>query len=434
MGAVAAANAKERQPDVLVLSDAKTPEYAIVVEKQKQRLFLYALGVNFRKVLSFKCSTGEVAGSKSRSGDKKTPEGVYFFTKEHRKRDLAPIYGSRAFPMDYPNLMDKIAGRDGNSIWMHGTNKPLKARDSNGCVALKNSDIDRLAKYITLNRTPIVVVDTLGYLPADSVEKSETSARKFLSQWASSVEKGTYHDYLENYDADYVPDIAWWSAWNKIKKKSIAGGRGISLELTNRIVLKHKGIFVALFDQMISLSGKSAYAGTRKLFFTEKKGRYKIVGDVYQAFPQKKKGLLSHNPLIVAAQTLRKPAKTIASRKEKKRPVPDREIPEMIDAWLKAWSAKDIKTYGSYYSKNFRSQGGASRDVWLKYKRRLNRKYTYIRVTKRNLSVKKGKKKSTVTFVQDYRSNRFSTLGTKKLTLVREKGQWKIFRETWKKN
>lgn len=421
-------------PDVLVAFDAGEAGYAIVVEKQNQRLFLYDLGANFRRILSFNCSTGEVAGSKSRSGDKKTPEGVYFFTQMHRKRDLAPIYGSRAFPMDYPNLLDRIAGRDGNSIWMHGTNKPLKPRDSNGCVALNNVDIDRLAKYITLNRTPIIVVDTLSYLPVASAQQSGRSALDFLSRWAASIEKGTYHDYLKHYDADYVPDIAWWPDWSNIRKKTADTDRAVSLELKNRMVFKNDDIFVALVDQVVTLSGKSAYAGTRKLFFVEKNDRYRIVGDVYQAVPEKRKSVSSRNPLIAVAQTLLVPPKTIVARQEKKSPDPDRQIPDMIDAWLRAWSAKDIQTYGSYYSRSFRSQGGASLDAWLDYKRRLNRKYKYIRVTKRNLSVKQGKTQSVATFVQDYRSNRLNTLGTKKLILVRENGRWKIFRESWKKN
>ena len=164
----------QRVPDVLVfLYPEKGNEYAIVVEKDNQRLFLYGLKSAYRKIYDMKCSTGEVHGTKTRAGDKKTPEGVYFFTKEHKKRDLSPIYGSKAFPIDYPNLLDRIAGHGGNAIWMHGTNKPIEARDSNGCIVLENDDIDKLAKYITLNRTPVIIVDKLTYAPADSVIKEK---------------------------------------------------------------------------------------------------------------------------------------------------------------------------------------------------------------------------------------------------------------------
>ena len=52
----------------------------------------------------------------------------------------------------------------------------------------------------------------------------------------------------------------------------------------------------------------------------------------------------------------------------------------------------------------------------------------------KNLTVKKGKNRSIATFVQNYNSSSFKTVGTKKLILVKEKGRWKIYRETWKKS
>ena len=264
--------------------------------------------------------------------------------------------------MDYPNLLDQIAGRDGNSIWMHGTNKPLKPRDSNGCVALNNSDIDKLAKYITLNRTPIIVVDELSYTSAPSADRAQKSILDFIGRWRNSFEQGTYHEYLIHYDADYVPDIAWWPDWNKIKKTTQQSYPPFSVELEKVMVLKHKDVYVALFDQFVRTADKKLYAGTRKLFLKNQNSSYKIIGDVYQVLPKKRKKIKQENPLVVAARDLRKPSKVLASRKAKKAAIKvtkrNREIPRMLNNWMTAWSAKDIKTYGSFYSKDFRSQGG----------------------------------------------------------------------------
>ena len=109
------------------------------------------------------------------------------------------------------------------------------------------------------------------------------------------------------------------------------------------------------------------------------------------------------------------------------------DIHNLIEGWLTAWSSKDINKYGSYYAKDFKSQGGASLKSWLDYKNRLNRKYDYIKVTQRNLVVQNRKGKRIATFIQEYKSNRLKTVGTKKLIFVRENGQWKIYREIWKK-
>lgn len=82
-------------PDVLIsFGMGENPRHAIVVEKNTQQLFLYTYDGIYRQLYCMNCSTGEVPGSKMRSGDKKTPEGVYFFTKKFKKRDLTPIYGT----------------------------------------------------------------------------------------------------------------------------------------------------------------------------------------------------------------------------------------------------------------------------------------------------------------------------------------------------
>jgi len=172
--------AEEQIPDVLIPFDSEGgTEYAIVVEKETQQLFLYAHDGTLREVFRTACSTGKKFGPKTREGDLKTPEGIYFFIKIHEDKELGPIYGIRAFPTDYPNILDRIAGRTGNAIWLHGTNKPLKAMDSSGCVALENDDIERVTRYITLNRTPIIVAEKLSYSPPAPRDKREYSQSSF---------------------------------------------------------------------------------------------------------------------------------------------------------------------------------------------------------------------------------------------------------------
>ncbi len=389
-------------PDAFVSFDLKKGiDYAIVVEKSSQQLFLYAYDGVYREIYRTNCSTGEVTGAKARSGDKKTPEGVYFFTKQYKKKDLAPIYGTRSFPMDYPNIIDRIAGRDGNSIWMHGTNKPLKPRDSNGCVALKNRDIDKLAKYISLHRTPIIIVDKLSYLSYNSLNKRKKFVLNFLAQSNDALEKGTYHEYLNYYDPEYVPDISWWSEWNKLRKKLSVSYLPFSVKLGKASVLKHKKVYVALFDLYIVAKDKESFVGTKKLFIANKGNHLKIIAEEYQNLSAKKKNHKQENPLVIACRNLKW---TIDD---------EHRIPDMIDEWLKAWSSKDIKRYGSYYAKDFRSQDGATRKKWIKYKNRLNRKYDYIRVSKDNLVINRGQNRSTVSFVQTYVSSGYSGMGKK---------------------
>lgn len=434
-------NLPKQVPEAIVSLDSeKDDAYAVVVEKSTQRLFLYASKSGYRNIYHMNCSTGEEAGPKTLSGDKKTPEGVYFFTKEHEKKYLSPTYGSRAFPIDYPNLLDRIADRGGNAIWLHGTNKPLKARDSNGCIVLANPDIDKLAKYITLNRTPVIIVDKISFVSPDSIDKTKEDIHQFLAKWNNAIEEETYHNYLQYYDPEYVPDISWWTDWNKIRKELQAASIPFSIRADNISIFKHANTYTVLFDQSVGSSGKTSGTGIRKLYLSRGGKGYRISGEEYQLLPDEKKG----NPLVAALRKLAvKPQKgpvEIAKKKpasvrksaSKTRNV-EREITAMIDGWLKAWSSKDIKRYGSYYARDFRSQGGADLQRWLKYKDKLNRKYDFIKVSRNKLVITPDKTRSSVSFVQTYTSNLYKGVGLKRLVLKREGNQWKIYRESWKR-
>jgi len=412
---------RAKAPDVFISFDNDSgTKYAMVVEKHTQQLLVYSYDNPFKEMYRFKCSTGEVAGGKSRSGDKKTPEGVYFFTNEYKKRYLSPTYGIMAFPIDYPNFFDHIEGRGGHSIWLHGTAKPIKPRDSNGCIVLANNDINRLAKYIDLNRTPIIIVDKLSFVSADDNNGIKDSILKLISQWKDALENGTYHEYLNSYSDEYVPDVSWWSDWAGIKKSFQASYLELSVELKRNSIFRHNGIYMILFDQIVNSSGINLLVGRKKLYMSDREGRFKIVGEEYQAVSKRHDSSKQKHPLVAASCKLKS---TLEGKYE---------IEDLIDGWLKAWSDRDIRRYGKYYANNFRSQGMNLRS-WLKHKKRLNRKYNFINVSKNKLVIKKGKKRVEASFVQIYESNVFRAVGIKRLILIREKGLWKIYRETWKK-
>ncbi|RJQ63115.1 MAG: hypothetical protein C4530_03970 [Desulfobacteraceae bacterium] len=398
-----------------IFIDFGKTRYAIVVEKQSQTLFLFTRD-GAREVLRFRCSTGEEPGPKSRSGDSKTPEGVYFFTREHPKKDLAPIYGTRAYPIDYPNALDRLAGRDGNSIWLHGTNKTLKPQDTNGCVALENENLDALAGYITLRETPMIIVDRLPLVPAADPSLQPTLNR-ILKEWTLTLQTGSYHQYLAFYDPDYLPEISWWPEWQRFQKES---GMRLSLESDPISIFKYNDIFVILFDQTLRLNNGSKPAGRRKLYVRRDGGVIRIIGDEYLLPPDRKADAPSESPLIAAFRDLHQ-----RSGDE------EDNIEEMIAGWLKAWTTKDIEKFGACYSEKFRSDG-MNRRQWIQYKERLNKKYAYIDVKLDNLRIRKSAKRSTATFLQTYEAPGHRAVGTKELILVRENGIWKILREIWR--
>jgi murein L,D-transpeptidase YafK len=411
-------------PDIFIpFESTDAPEYALVVEKSTQKFFIYEYGPEPREVFQTDCSTGKNSGPKTESGDSKTPEGVYFFVKIHEDEELAPIYGIRAFPTDYPNLLDRAAGRTGNSIWLHGTDRPLKPYDSNGCVALENTDLEKVTPYITLNKTPIIILERLPEAASGSARELSPLLARFVKDWNRAVESGTYHDYLSFYDPEYLPDISWWMEWSRIRKHPRISqeetNRTLSIETGKISAFKHGDVIVTLFDQGIGFSGQTIPVGRKKFFLTQKDGGFKIIGEDYQTGDENEKG--SENLFILTCRNL---------REEPAQEDPDME--SMVSGWLAAWSSKDISAYGQYYAEDFRSQG-MNKSEWLKYKDALNQKYNFIRVTKDNLQVRKTGGQCVVSFIQRYKSDAFTAVGVKQLILKIENGNWKIFQENWKK-
>ncbi len=404
-------------PNVLISFDPDNEiEYAIVVEKMTQKLFLYAFDGTFQLLFSFKCATGEVPGAKLRSGDRKTPEGVYFFLNEYIDENLDPIYGTRAYPMDYPHIFDQVAGLKGYSIWLHGTNRPIIARSSNGCIALANNDINKLSKYITLNRTPIIIVDKIKLVSVNSINRIKNNLLKFINQWNQTLEKGTFKEFIKYYDSEYSIDLSWWPEWDNVRTGLTKSKHPFSVEIKKISILKNNKIYVAVFDQVFKSSGRNQYTGTKKLFFSHWGGKFRIIGDVYQYFPVREKEDIDIYPVV------------FAGKHQWDMLTVENEIAMLIDRWLKAWSSRDIDTYGSCYASDFRFKKMGLPE-WLEYKKNLNQKYSYIHVSIDNLIIKIGKTNK-ATFVQHYKSSNYESVGVKELIFKREVEQWKIYRET----
>jgi len=92
--------------------------------------------------------TGENNGDKHNEGDLKTPIGIYKLTK--KLINLDPFYGPMALVTSYPNRFDKLLGKTGSGIWIHG--KPennIRKPFTKGCIALNNNSLHNRYLYFT---------------------------------------------------------------------------------------------------------------------------------------------------------------------------------------------------------------------------------------------------------------------------------------------
>jgi ketosteroid isomerase-like protein len=107
------------------------------------------------------------------------------------------------------------------------------------------------------------------------------------------------------------------------------------------------------------------------------------------------------------------------------------DVRSNVYAWLKSWQNRDISSYMSFYSPDFRSEG-------LDYKGLMHKKAEVfktsgdIQVEITDLGVFIEADYATARFVQRYRDSKLSDIGEKTLTMVNLNGKWKIVSEAWK--
>lgn len=145
-----------------VLSDKKTflnrpVRNTILVDKANLKIYVAQRGNDYYKVLKeFPVSIGKVRGSKVERGDERTPEGIYKVINVMFDRELLPKYGPMAFVLSYPNDRDRLLGKSGSGIWIHGTGQGALTPDTKGCVELSDQNILDISAYLAYN-TPIFI-------------------------------------------------------------------------------------------------------------------------------------------------------------------------------------------------------------------------------------------------------------------------------------
>jgi murein L,D-transpeptidase YafK len=134
----------------------------IVVKKEQRMLSLFNNGNHIK---SYSISLGRnPKAHKTKEGDGKTPEGIYFIDWKHPNSSY-----HKAIRISYPNAMDKIqaikAGKEpGGDIMVHGMPNcfgwlsPLLIRTdwTEGCIAVSNTAIEEIASSIKIG-TKIVI-------------------------------------------------------------------------------------------------------------------------------------------------------------------------------------------------------------------------------------------------------------------------------------
>lgn len=229
--------------------------------------------------ITFPVVVGKVEGDKQRESDLKTPEGIYWITREIPKSQMEPRHGTAAFNLNYPNPIDVLEKKTGQGIWIHGTNEPDrvgKGKDTLGCVVSNNQNVTNLGvKTWDVVRVFAKEVEALEL--GKSATVSDTAA--WVENWRSSWENKKLDEYINLYDETFYADGLDREGWRKKKDYLNHRYASIRVKLDRITWVSHPKYDVVIFHQDYQSSGLKS-RGNKALFI--KNGKIvteKFLGD-----------------------------------------------------------------------------------------------------------------------------------------------------------
>jgi murein L,D-transpeptidase YafK len=263
--------------------------FYLVMKKETNSLTVRSFKEPNKILKEYRAISGTNSGDKEKEGDKKTPEGIYFIDQRVPKSRLTALHGAAAFELNYPNPVDRILGRTGSGIWIHGVDnedRMKKKFDTLGCVAVSNADIVDLAAHITtLRNIPIVIVAAeteglaLGFEPPGGPFFEKVKA------WAAAWSSRDADAYLKFYSTDFYSKGMNFQAWTKYKKRLANQYSRIQVELEDVKILRHGKYSVAVFKQKYQSNNFASVSMKRLYWVGEAQDAQILAEEVAQELP-----------------------------------------------------------------------------------------------------------------------------------------------------
>ncbi len=257
-------------------------KFIFLVEKMSQYLLIYE-GKKLKDL--YPVTTGRDWEDKWREGDRRTPEGIYYFTEFIPPHRLPKMYGGIAVVLNYPNPVDRLLGKGGSGIWLHGSdeenrnNIPFSTR---GCVVADNNDLRQIIKNIVTHNTLIAIYKEIPtQIDLDDV-------KGFIESWENSWENKDVNGYLSHYSRKFRWARGGIREWERYKRRVIRSKKNIEVEVKDLTLLGfRRGLsptpeyYVAEFVQVYK-SDKYSDMGLKRLYIIKEKGKLKILREEFK--------------------------------------------------------------------------------------------------------------------------------------------------------
>lgn len=267
-----------------LLADTQTTPHLIWVALKSGRLHVLQRTVDnqYIEVDNIPISIGKEGYGKQVEGDQKTPVGVYRITSFIEDKGLDDFYGLGAYPLNYPNHWDRLSGRTGYGIWLHGLPKGVESRplnDSNGCVVIDNFRLDQYSQYIATGDTTVVLAETLEWVTSETSQE-HSDVLDALKLWETQWESTEPNDYLSNYDEDFTDYKQNLDQWKEYKSRINRAKSYINVELTNLSVIAYpneEDMVVSRFYQEYESSNYNWKGWKQLIWRRNEQGEWRII-------------------------------------------------------------------------------------------------------------------------------------------------------------
>jgi murein L,D-transpeptidase YafK len=224
-------------PDGLWMLPAGTP-WLMWVELEQGRLNVLERdaqgGLILRKRIPV--SIGKQGIGKNREGDQKTPIGTYRIVSFLDDGSIDDFYGPGAYPLNYPNVMDRRLARTGHGIWLHGLPSNVGERpflDSDGCVVIDNQSLMDLAGVVATGATHIVLSKTpIRWISVAEQRQQRGGLEHSLQAWRKAWEQRDHEAYLAFYADDFSDFSMNKSGWANYKRRVNGNKQFIRLQFS----------------------------------------------------------------------------------------------------------------------------------------------------------------------------------------------------------
>lgn len=233
----------------------------------------------------FYTSFGRLGIGKSRRGDERTPVGIYWVTGRLQPPALAARYGARAFPLDYPNALDRASGRTGDGIWIHGgpTGAPVRPpRHTDGCIAIPDERFADLEPFLHALATPVIIAPAIEWTTATPPPGRVAAIRDALEAWLDARRRGDAARYFGMYAAGYSGRLTDERAWRLSREAELGAAELTGLAATEVEIYADPVVpdtYLTRFRQKLSTADGALLQTTKRLYWRYDGDRYLIVAE-----------------------------------------------------------------------------------------------------------------------------------------------------------